>query len=473
MSSLVERDLSARDLARLPREPVLPFRLTLETASFVIVDVLRHLPGRRLTVMIEDSVRGPGVLKLFFGPNAERDFRRARRGQDGFLKAGVETTPLVAECAPAAVDAGTAWLLFQHLSGAVHAGAADAVRLSEILGHIHHHGLSHTDLHLGNFLKVADGRLICIDGDALEQKLLSLRAGLEELAILLAQFDIPEQPDIDTCLRAYAKGREEGVDERQLTVLHRRIERLLKAAIHRRSKHYLRKTLRDCTNFEVWEQSGSRCFCRREVAAAFGPFATDPESFFGADAKVLKPGNSATVIGFESAGKQYVAKRYNITGLGQRLRRIFRRRARDAWQNGLRLGFLGIPAAVPLGLVETGSRWWPGPAYLLMERLTGKDLATLTASGHIDSFTLKDLVGILAALQRAELTHGDFKSTNFVLHDQRLHLIDFDAVRVSKRGLASDVRRLLDNWGEDVPARRVVAKALREAGLRGVPAGRI
>ncbi len=457
------RIVGPKDLPTLAREPELPFELVLEDGSFVVTEVLRHLPGRRLTVGTHDSVRGAGVLKLFFGPHHERDCGRALRGQEGFTKASVETTPIIAQSRTNQAKTQLAWMLFARFQGASHADERDAIELADILGRLHFHGFSHTDLHLGNFLKTPAGALISIDSDAIEPEVLSVREGLAELAVLLAQFEIPTQPDLGDCLDAYLAAREESSG----LVAQSTLRRLLAKAIRSRSAHYLQKALRECTNFMVREEAGRRWFCRREVSAVFAKFMEDPERFFGEGANVLKRGNSATVVSVDLPGQKLVAKRYNITSVGHRFRRIFRRRAREAWQNGLRLAFLGIPTAVPLGLIETGSRWWPGPAYVLMERLEGKDLATLTRSGYIDSFTLKDLVAIIDALQRSGLTHGDLKSTNFILSRGKLYLIDVDSIRVSRFGQKRDVLRLLANWTPEAPARSTIREALQAAGLKG------
>lgn len=451
------------ELRDLARDPQLPFMLVLPDASFVVTTILRHLPGRRLTVGVQDGVRGDGVLKLFFGARYERDWRRAMRGQEAFARAAVATTPVIAQGQLPASEGGLSWMLFPRVVDAVEAGEADAPALAAILGRLHFHGYSHTDLHLGNFLRTPSGELLSIDADAIEARVLSLRSGLRQLAILLAQFEIPTQPDVDACLDAYLAGRRDSRRAGTGSLM----RRLLARAVTRRSAHYLLKALRECTNFIVRTEGDRRLYCRREEAGVFDQFASDPERFFADRARILKRGNSATVVGVEIGRRALVAKRYNITGFGHRLRRIFRKRAREAWQAGLRLKFLGIPTAAPLGLIETGPWWWPGPAYVLMEHLAGKDLATLTRSGYIDSFTLGDLVGIVAAMQRAGLTHGDLKSTNFILSRGRLYLIDVDSIRVSGWGRKRDVARLLDNWATDAPARQAVSEAFRAAGLKG------
>lgn len=452
--SNMTRSLTWRELQAASHDLQAPFNLVLDDGSFTVVEILRHLPGRRLTARVADPARGEGVLKLFVGSRARRDWQRARRGQEAFKQASVRTTPVVTE------KAGEApWLLFARLSDTQHADASDSQQLAGILGRLHHAGYSHTDLHVGNFLRDRNGDIHCIDGDAIVPRVFSVEGGLPELAILLAQFPVSAHADVDASLASYLRERQAAPDLR----LTERLRNLLREAMHRRVRHYLAKAMRDCTNFVTGRSESSRWVARRESAAAFGLFAAEPERWFQSGGNALKRGNSATVVEVIIGGVPLVAKRYNITGTLQRLRRIVKRRGKDAWLNGLRLAFLGIPTARPLGLLETGPRWWPGPAYVLMEQLRGRDLAALTSNGVIDRFTVRELSDIVGWFRMAGLSHGDFKSTNFVLHEGRLHVIDVDAVEVG--GQQGDIVRLLANWPAGSPVHGAVRDALLTAGI--------
>ena len=447
--------LTWRELQASTHDLQAPFNLVLDDGSFTVVEILRHLPGRRLTAGVSDPVRGEGVLKLFMGARATRDWQRARRGQQAFQKAGVRTTPVVTE------KAGVApWLLFARLPDMRHADAADSEQLAGLLGRLHHAGYSHTDLHVGNFLGDPNGLIHCIDGDAIVPRVTSVEGGLPELAILLAQFPVSARADVAASLTAYLLERQ----TEPAPHLTARLNDLVRTAMHRRVRHYLAKAMRDCTNFVTRRTASSRTVARREKATLFDQFAANPEHWFSADVSALKRGNSATVVRLVIGGVPLVAKRYNITGMQHRLRRIFKRRGKHAWLNGLRLAFLGIPTATPLGLVETGPRWWPGPAYVLMEHLGGRDLATLTSNGTIDRFTLKELCEIVDWFRLAGLSHGDFKSTNFLLHEGRLHVIDVDAVDVGP--LQADIARLLANWPPGSQVHAAVRDALVAAGIQ-------
>ena len=66
-------------------------------------------------------------------------------------------------------------------------------------------------------------------------------------------------------------------------------------------------------------------------------------------------------------------------------------------------------------------------------------------------------------LRSAGLCHGDTKASNFIVYQDRVHLIDLDAMRMAARGFEDDVARFLDNW--PAPERRRFEAAFGQAGL--------
>ena len=59
---------------------------------------------------------------------------------------------------------------------------------------------------------------------------------------------------------------------------------------------------------------------------------------------------------------------------------------------------------------------------------------------------INEAADLFALLRKLKLQHGDGKASNFMIHEDRLHLIDLDAMRPSASGWSKDVRRFLDNW---------------------------
>ena len=441
--------LEPDDLARLGRDVEVPFSIALDGEPCRISRIFRLLPGRRLTAL--GHWRGRElVVKLFMGAGAVRYCNRERRGVERLLASGVPTPELIGD---ADGSQGARALLFRYLVDAEPLtpgdvdGALMAVRL---LARLHGCGLAHRDPHLGNFV-CSGGELFVVDGDAVGR--LGRRgegAELKALAGFLAEH--PPAPDawLEALLDGYAESRNWTVDAGRLA----RAKKLLAAARRRRVRRYLAKTERSCTEFQVRKSWRRRCLMKRawggDGMAWAEAFAEDPEGFLG-PAEIVKDGRSATVFRLKLAGSSVIVKRYNIKGPGHRLRRWFKRRALIAWRNGHRLELLMIPTAAPLALIER--RWGPltGQCYLIMEDKGRLDLATeVDAEGWLPG-RLDQLVELFQQLKTAELGHGDTKATNFLVHDNQVHLIDLDAL-APRRDPTADLARFLDNFDANLRA---------------------
>ncbi len=435
--------VGSADLEAAPNTLEAPFTLDIAGRKFAVTRVLRWLPGKRLTALVEPG----GVLKLFIGTRAVARMARERAGLDAFSRCGLAT--------PAVLERGASWLLFEHLRNAEHATDVVLPSLAAGLAALHAAGFLHGDLHLGNFLQ-HHGVVHFIDGDSVVQRPVSEDAGLTELAVLLAQFPAAAGDLTRQALAAYATVRPVQADAGALAAR-------VQTARRKRIDHYLAKSRRTCTEFEVVPGDGCRLACRRQQMALGRRLLSGLDAAFGGDARFLKQGRSATVVRVFFDGQPYIIKRYNVKGLMHRLRRIFKRRARRAWEAALTLEFLGIPTARPVALLETGPALWPGPAYLLFEDLGDEDLAALTADGAIDDATADAVVWLLRLLRRVGIVHGDMKSTNFLVHGAGFALIDVDGLARDGGDASRDVARLLANWPEGSPVREKVRAAIVRA----------
>ena len=234
----------------------------------------------------------------------------------------------------------------------------------------------------------------------------------------------------------------------------------------KRVSKYLDKSQRECTEFVRRKKFHREFLCDREHWQRLQRFMVFPEVYLG-EGTPLKLGNSATIVRCEIEGEPYVIKRYNIKSWVHRVRRWFKRRGRNAWQNGHWLGFLGIATARPIALLE--QRWGPlvGVSYLVMPDVGDRDLGQVLSS-EADAFdrVAAQTCGLLAKLKAAGLQHGDLKATNLIEHvthnNREMVLIDFDAL---KRGNADkDRARFLANWQEE-PLKSAWTQKLEEAGL--------
>lgn len=469
--------LTSVDLAALEDGAPVPFQLNLGThpqsSRWEVLAILRLLPGRRVVLearnsdeeaRIPEAAPAPSrILKLFIGPGRDRYCDRESRGLAWLAEARLPVVQVLEHLQDPLVSG----LIIDYLADAavVQSGDQSAVAgIAALLARMHDAGLWQEDLHLQNFM-VSSDQLWAIDGDGVKRRAdpLSRGRGLLDLALLAAQRSPSEDDGAPGLLAEYCTAR--GWHDRPSDDEFR--QKLDRARLGR-MRRYLKKTLRDCGEFAVSEDGDFRFY------AARGPGVRALESIRAAgllssgddflDSEAVKRGNSATLVRAQAA-QPVVIKRYNIKNLQQGLRRMLRPtpRFRRAWMMGRLLNLLDLPTARPLALVEVRRRLLPGVAYLVMEDLGGRDLAMEVAEVGLSSARCSELVGLFLCLKRAGLTHGDTKATNFLIHDDRVHLIDLDAMRLGLREFDRDIRRFLDNW--KAPERQQFEAAFGQAGL--------
>ena len=122
-------------------------------------------------------------------------------------------------------------------------------------------------------------------------------------------------------------------------------------------------------------------------------------------------------------------------------------RARRAWRKGHMLAFLGIDTARPVALLEQRWGWFTDVCYLVMPDCGERNLGQMLAT-NVENFSLlaPAAIKLLRGLRAAGLQHGDLKATNFVVSDEHMALIDYDAV--TKGDNRGDLARFMANWDE-------------------------
>lgn len=437
-------NLSVRELRAAGRHPELPFRLDLGAqGSLEFHRLLRLLPSRRLSGAAIWNGR-PVFAKLFVDRAARRYGERERDGLAALQAKGLPTPELLAAF-PLGEDG---YLVLSEFIVSARALDDDLPTPEEpaamlaafaLLGRLHAAGLVHEDLHLGNFLYHGGG-LCLIDGDGVRP---AAGGRLDEnLALLLSQL-----PPAWSSLRAElleAYGRSVDI---------RRLEPAVVAVRERRLRHFLDKTLRNCTQFAVHKDSQRFAVVLREQEEALAAILVDPDAALAAG-ELCKAGGTATVGRAEAGGRPLVIKRYNLKHWRHALSRAWRpSRAWHSWLAAHRLIFCGIATPRPLALVE--ERFGPlrGRAFLLTEYCGGKNLLeTLAPDSEPPPVQKQALAGLFEALCVMRITHGDLKATNLLWDDGSVVLIDLDAMvrhRTEsgfRRAWRRDRARLLRNW---------------------------
>ncbi len=465
-----ERRLSLADLDAHGRDLPTPFVLEgslspdIGDGTIECLEVLRLLPGRRIVLRARVGHR-ECALKLFLGHGAERYAGRERAGLALLAASGVDTPGLIADLQ---VPGGGEGILVEWLTGSRPVDEDDTLGLADVaaaLAQLHANGAVQQDAHLNNYLRGEDGTLYAIDGDGVRRPP-RLRRGREiaNLALLLAQLPPPDSARLPAVAGAYWHARW-GSDPcpNELGALGRRV----RAQRARRMRRYLRKTLRECSEFHSERNQGRFVVCARDAwTTQMAEFMERPDDHVAAGT-VLKAGNSATVVRIRIGETDYVVKRYNVKGFVHGLRRALRPKARYrvAWLNGHRLQRLGISTPRPVALLET-RRGLATVAYLVSEDLgTPLDLSQAIAEDGYSGRIGREVAGLFRGLGEAGLVHGDTKASNFLVSGNGVCVVDLDAMKRGSQARSRDVARFLANWDDAPEVRESFRGALQEAGV--------
>ncbi len=436
---------------------------TDELVEIQYVSVARVLPGRRVSGIAVCSPAGSRetvFAKLFYGKRARRYWHRELQGAARLQSSGVPTPKVLARGATA--DGAGFVVLFEALDGAVNLDdesnddMREAVRM---LASLHDADLIQTDVHVGNFVR-AGGDVYVVDADGVQRATHVLRQQFPNLGMLLAQRAPVCDTDIDEMWALYSGRRGEYVTNLGSAGLLRKITDKQRAL---RIRRFVAKTQRECTMIVHRKSFVRNWLCDREHWPRLQRLMLFAEAMVG-EGTPLKLGNSSTVVRITVDDTRYIVKRFNVKNLGHRIRRWFKRRPRQSWQNGHKLAFLGIRTARPVALLEQRLGWFVSTCYLVMPDCGERDLgqALATEPALFDELA-PQVIELLAGLKAAHLAHGDLKASNFVLDGERVTLIDFDAVRTGDN--AGDITRFLRNWDEQPELRAAWEKVIAEAHL--------
>lgn len=433
------------------------FQLVLDehaTQRRSVQAVLRHLPGQRLVLQVAQPDGSTAIAKVFFRDGV-REAAVERRGLLAYAAAGLAVPKVLSD-----VEIGTTVVLFiEAIAPAATLAqrwprlpaSERSARLGQLvsaLAILHDSGVRLWDPHFGNFLLrdgVAGAALVAVDGGALRVSdgAVSLRARVDDLALLLAQLPLVDDVHLDGVLDAYGAAIPKDV------LIFRRAE-----ARAKRIRTMERKSQRECSEYHVRRSWRRTTVVRREHAAAVLPILDELDRAMAAGSS-LKAGRTATVVALRDAGgAEWICKRYNIKSFRHWLARAFRpSRAERAWLAAVRLEALGIPTPQAGALVV--ERFGPlrGRAFLLCARAPGEPLSVILA-GTIASQSVDlplRIAAALALLHSGGVVHGDLKASNLFVDDRGVNFIDLDSLTTPccdawrQRGQQRDRARLLAN----------------------------
>lgn len=458
--------LDAGSLVRAGRDFQLPFSLVVtkgmdgDMSEIKITRILRVLPGRRVAAVAEN--RGEVFfVKVFVGPSARNYWRREVDGVIAIQAAGVPTPEilwqgklkgdgyvLASQWVPGAASLAGRW---DSSDGALRE------KVMALLARLHAAGVVQNDIHPENFLVRGD-QIFMVDGGGIVRQRkpgLARKKSLKNLALFVAQFRDVDKDAVRLALRSYCKHRGWESGDGTGDELHRYIV----AASDLCKREFVGKAFRECTRFSCIRrfrrfQVIERRYCTPAMMGLLGRLDTAM-----AEGKVIKDGNTVTLVRVESPFGALAVKRYNMKNPLHRLLRAPRRsRAWKSWANSYRLEFLGISTLRPVALVE--DRFGPlrGKAWFITRYEEVVDATHLPRLRQPEE-VMETMVAILKGLHAAGITHGDLKASNFLLGEGGVKLADLDSMVDHsdacrfESAFSKDLERFMKNWGE-IPALR-------------------
>lgn len=435
-------------------------------STLVCEQPLRHLAGKRLAC--RGSWNNHKVLiKLFLHPqSAERHCQREKQGV-GLLIDNQLSTPallfsgtledktpvLIFDYLPAAETALEQWDSFDSDQQRLHF----LKKLMETIAKQHQCGIWQNDLHLENFL-ISDEVIYSIDGDDIQQQnqqseSLSLAKRRDNLALLLAQLPPQYESIFPAALEHYGHQCHNNSTDDWATIIDNELP-------HRRNKrrtNYIKKSFRSCSEFVRHNSIKQISIFRRDIDPnLLAALQAGPDKLM-AQGRMLKDGNSATVVAVEIAKKRWVIKRYNIKSWWHALKRCWRpTRAWTSWGNAHRLNISNIKTPQPIAMIE--KRFGPlrFGGYYICSEIVAPNACEYLLDPQIKTETKeavkKEFVSIFKVLFQLKISHGDFKGTNFLIQNNEVWVIDLDAMnesRSQRRFLSrfqQDRARFLRNW---------------------------
>jgi tRNA A-37 threonylcarbamoyl transferase component Bud32 len=471
---MMQSTADSQHLRNSGRNLEVPFRVLLESdgssAELVCNKIMRIIPGKRIVCAGEWNKKQVAVKIFLNSGSAKRHSEREIKGINALKNAGIKTPAFLLQSNLQQDD--TQVLVFQRIMPALNPHevfdmAATDEKRSELLKRIavviaeqHEAGLKQKDLHLGNFL-LSDNDIYTIDGDTVDTgqtgTALPKAMSLNNLGLLLAQLNPNFDHLFSTAFQAYTAKRSWPSD----SSLFSRLLKEVKLQRKNRSKKYLHKIFRACTSFVCHKSWNRFMVCDRNFYyGEMKKLIANPDSVIDSS-RLLKGGNSSTVALAEVNNKLLVIKRYNIKNFIHALKRYPRiTRAWSSWRNAHRLELLGIPTPKPIAFLE--KRWGPfrSTSYYISEYIDGTDLYSMITSDRSKEIKIEALSikfgEMLKLLVDANMSHGDFKATNFIVAGEKLYIIDIEGMREHicrwslRRSLKRDCRRFMKNW-KDMP----------------------
>ncbi len=471
--------LNTSDLIKAQRNVPESFQITLNSGVLECDKLLRVLPGKR--IVCRATWQGEKVLaKIYLSDRANAHITREVTGLQLLLDVKLPAPQIITTCT--VQDEIAQVLLLQYFPDATdfsirwnHATDQQQIallkRIVVLIATMHAKGFKQEDAHLDNFLLQCehggDDKLILIDGadiKAISAPDKSIQ--IENLALFFAQFPHKNDIHIPDLFTLYCKtigwrlNAALAAQLLQQTYLKRRY----------RNKKFVEKSFLNSTQFIKQQNWHYRMICQRAY------YNTDFKALLKnldaaiAGGVILKNGNSATVAKVTCGKLELVIKRYNIKNITHRLRRAFRpSRAATSWANAHRLNHCGIKTPEAIAILEQRIGPLRSKAYIINLYVAGVSATQFfndnNQAAKPNSSVIQQFKDVFAAMDNIMVSHGDFKASNFIVHDNQVMMIDLDSMQQHQNqnkfrsAFNKDLARFKRNWDNKPKIKAAFIKA--------------
>lgn len=439
----------------------MPFCLRLSDNQVILCErVARMLPKKRIVVF--GTWHGKQIVaKLFFDiNNAKKHMEKDIAGIKSLQNNKIPTPALLYE--GKSVDKRIYVLIFERI---LDARSMDELwqnrkNVDDILFLLksvvieiatqHVLGLLQHDLHLKNFL-LNERTVYTLDGAQIEifPNLLSRSISINNLALFLSQLGIDSELYQEKLFKHYSEARGWTLKKEDYTEFFA----LIKKWNIFRWKKFSKKIYRNSSDFSTihtWQTFGM--YDRRYESPELLQFLANPDSVFGSlHTKMLKAGNSSTVVKVRLDNRDYVVKRYNMKSFWHWLRRCLRQtRASSSWKFAQKLNLFDISTAAPVAFIENRICGLRGKSYYVTEYVRGEhvgDFLSHQVTKHARITEVIKRIGILLKdVAKVDMTHGDLKTTNILIDENNQPvLIDLDGAAEH-----ASLSRLRNAWQDEL-----------------------
>ena len=456
--------ISLQRLQQVTYDLSLSFQLHLGNKSIHCNELIRVVPGKRL-VFLGTFLNKPVIIKLFIhSSRAKKHWSREYAGAKLLTDNNILTPEVITH---GLSEEGIYFLIFPYIKGHNLAqfwqenNQSERVRklkdLIPVLAQHHDSGLAHQDLHYANFLLAQENNVYTLDGEEVKSNTTPLKRDerLKNLALFLAQtFDLSKSSCLlllDDYINLTSSNTKK-LDKDKFW-------QWIKQYHQQRIEQYLKKILRECTDVMYEKKQHAYTLCRREYHnQEIQKLLDDPETFFNEEASIyLKQGNTCTVKSVLVNNEKYVIKRYNPKGVAYELKHKGQiSRARKSWINAHLLRFMGILTPEPVALIEQQPTLGKRCSYFICKQVQGQSswdyFCDENNSEKDKQLTADEILSTLKQLGEYKITHGDLKGSNFLIHNNKVWILDLDTMTQHKlkwrycKSWQRDKQRFLKNW---------------------------